>query len=427
MSNIKYFIISAVLLAGLVFGTILFSGYAHDLYMDKALKRLSASSGGSLVIDEIAADDSLLSRLRSYALKYQGKKLSFTLTVKTSLTPFGEHNDFQLSNLDGELVTCPFCDMRDLRVDGSWNVQYFTNTFEGRFAQSNSNGFKSASEAGSLNISGITGDFRGSFGDAATHFGIKIDQILSENKATGFNTNIAFLVGDFDLKALPDLFLLNSKNFSMVRYESKNVKTGEKISVENASISVDAAPSAGSSGLADMKVDVAVRSYEHDNPSWTNDFHVEKNVLNLRAAGVDQTFWIDFIATAKNLFRMGEKGVSFDFDNLRNLMRTRGALFVDRMQLISKDSKGFLKIEKGGEITFASGKKDVKDAINMTLKFKVNDAFINDMPNGGKYKQQFLNNEWLVISNMNSKDEYSSQLSVKFGQCSVGENLLDDC
>ena len=423
MSNFKYILIFIVFVALSITGLSFFSGYAHGKYLENVITRINTGSGGKVNIQELTVENGFLSQLRSYKVEYMGKKLSFTLMVRSSFYPLYEVNEFMISNIAGELIACPYCDYRDLGIEGSWKVNYLKNSFEGIYHQSGSNNsFSSTKDRGTLSVSGISGDFRGTFGDRHTHFGMKVDQIMNDNPVTGFNTSIKFLAGDLDIVAEQGVFLVDTKGISINKYESKNVSTGEKIIMENPKISFS---SESKGSLSDINVTMSVKNFEHNNPKWTNDFRTENNSLIFKVYNADQNFWIDFSAMLYNLFHMDENGGKFNYEILDNLRRNNSVISIDRLMLVSKDNRGTLKIEKGSEIKFVSGKNDVKSSLDLSIKFRVTDSFIKDFPNGERYKQKFNNNDWLVQTD--SKDEYSTQLIIKFGQCAIGENQIDDC
>jgi hypothetical protein len=423
MSNLKYFLILPVFLILSFVGLAFFSSYAHGIYLDNVITRLSSSAGGNVNIKELTVENGFLSQLRSYKVEYMGKKLGFTLMVRTSFYPLYEVNEFMISNISGELIACPYCEYKDLEIVGGWKVNYLKNSYEGMYHQSGSNNsFASTRDNGTLSVSGISGDFRGTFRDRWIHFGVKVDQIMNDNPATKFNTSIKFLSGDIDVYADPGVFRVDTRGLSINKYESKNVSSGEKIMMDNAKISFS---TESTGNLSNIDVSMGIKSFEHANPEWSNDFKTENNTFSFKVSNADQSFWVDFSSLLYNLVHLDDNAGKFNFGILENLRRNNSVIAIDRLMLVSKDNRGVLKIEKGSEIKFVPGKKDVKDSLDLSLKFVVNDAFINDFPDGKKYKQLFLNNDWFVQTN--SKDEYLTQLTVKFGQCTIGESILEGC
>ncbi|MBQ8708061.1 MAG: hypothetical protein IJ523_08240 [Succinivibrionaceae bacterium] len=422
MSSIKYLAVLAGFVGLSVVGTTLFSAYAHDKYVENAISRISASSAGDLEVREVSADNGFLARMKTYEFRYRRGALAFTLMVQTNFYPFYEKNEFLISNISGDLIKCPYCDYKDLSIEGGWDANYLSNSYSGMYRQGGSNSsFSSKSGEGAISVSGISGDFRGAFGDRLTHFGVKVDQIMTDDARTGFNTVVKRLVGDVDISARPGVFLLNTQNFMVNVYESKNVSTGEKISLERGSISIE---SSQSGGLADLKATIDLKSYQHNNPKWDNDFQISNGTMDLMVTNADQTFWIDLASIFHNLFHM-DGGFRYDvFDRMR---KNGTAVDIQRMMLVSKESRGLLKIDKGSQIRFAPGKKNSKEALDMVVQFKVNDGFINDFPDGKTLKQKFNNNDWLVHRSTDSKDEYSTQLVIRQGHCAIGENELEGC
>ncbi len=425
MKDIKYYVISVVIVIATYFGTILFTKYAHELYLENMITRIVNGSKGVIDIKQVSDDDNFFKQTKSYLVTYRGSNLKFVFLTQSEFKPFYESNNFSLSNFDGNLLQCPYCNFMELRVEGNWKVNYITNTYNGMFSQGGNGGSKTNTKDGSsISISGISGDFDGAFSEHNPHVGIKIDNITNQNKETGFLTIIKRLVGDVYFEVTPSVILLNTRNFTMGSYESKNVASGEKIIANGTSISVT---SSVENNLSQMNIDLKANAYEHNYVDWDRDLHLDRCNLNMKAHNVDLSFWPDFFATASNLMDYDNPNFVFNYQNLAQIQSNNSRIEVDRMQLVSKDSRGKLSIEKGSEIKFSSVSGDVKSSLDLILKFKINDAFFNDFPNGAKVRQQFVNNDWVVHGRTDAKDEYSSQLTVRSGHCSIGESEIEGC
>jgi hypothetical protein len=174
----------------------------------------------------------------------------------------------------------------------------------------------------------------------------------------------------------------------------------------------------------------SAKTLSYDNENYDSELDVNRVGVLLKLNNVDQTCYSALGDIFFNLYDfLHEDGHKFNYDLFKYFMNNGSSIDIDHILLVSTQSMGKFEIEKGSKIAFSGNSKlSSKERTVLGLKFKITEQFLNDFPNHLRIKNLFITeNGWLVHGSTDSKDEYSTKLTIDNGQCTLGEYFLSDC
>lgn len=441
MKKIKYVLIFIATLVVLFVASLIAARDLHSRYVEAAVNRVQ-SGGSDITVEELDNDSSLFSLNKVYLVKLFDGAASFSIYVNTSFLPFVEKNEVWIRNFDGRFFSCDGCNFRDMVVEGYFNVNYFSNSYDGELQMSS---FNTRGNKNFLTVSGFSSNIYGSFADRILHVGAKLDRIDAGNEDLKTSTIIKRIVGDLNVQFRDGVALVATKLLQPVKssagesrdqsyisigqYSFTNRSTGVKVGAENVNLSFDSQPGLSDPNKVDITQYIQAKSFKYDNPDLNTDLNLKRSDINLNVRNATQHYWVEFARIIGNFIALGKGTASeFDYDVMKDLQKNGTRIDIDRLQLVTDASAGIFRIKKGSYIAFdASRNSNVKDGLDLSIDFNLNSNFIKDFPSGDDLKQMFLSRDWLLHGAMDSKDEYSTKLTVRKGKCSLGENMLPDC
>ncbi len=432
MNKLKYFLIFIVVIVVLFFATIFATKDLHDRYITSAIERIKAGSSDTTIVEH-EVESSLFDSTKMYTVSMFNGAASFYMIVQSSYLPFFEENQVALKDFKGSFFTCSNCDFKGMVATGYWTVNYLSNTYDGELQMQN---YDTGSKSDFLKISGLSSNIYGSFKDKILHVGAKLDLIESGNAELKTHATIKRLVGDVDVEFKDGATLITTRNgdggqsyVSMGQYYFNNVNTGVKVEAENVNMSIESVVNNNDATKVDINQYLQAKSFKYNNPDLNNDLDITRSDINIAVKNATQHYWVEFAQILHNFVALGKKTAkSFDYEVMKDLQKNNTRINIDRLQFVSDVSKGVLKIKKGSYIGFATTNSDtVKNGLDVSLDFSVDTNFIQDFPAGNELMQMFLSRDWLLHGALDSKDEYSTKLTIRKGRCSLGENMLPQC
>lgn len=437
MGKLKYVLLLVVVVVA-YFASILATKDLHNRYVQATLQRIQAGSD-DISITEHDIDSSLFGIQKAYTVSLFNDAINFSLYVRTSFSPFYEKNEVTVREFSGSLFTCDQCSFKELNANGIWSVNYFVNKYDGEIQMPS---FTTGTKDNSLKISGFTSDFHGSFSDNKVHVGAKLDLIEANNELLATSTIIKRIVGDLNIQFDQGVTLAATKTItpsgannsdksfiSLGQYYFNNRKTGVKVEAVNTNLSFDSTVSADDPNKVDIQQFIQAKSFKYENPELSSDLNLVRADININVKNATQHYWVEFARIVNNFIQMG-RGVAsgFDYEVMKNLQTNKTIINIDRLQMVSDVSRGNFKIKKGSYIAFDPTKNsNVKSALDLSIDFSLDSNFIKDFPEGDRLKQQFVSHDWLLHGALDSKDEYSTKLTIRSGKCSLGEDMLSGC
>lgn len=420
-------VVILLLLVIAFFSMIIATKSLNETYFDNFVKRVNSQELSFVCEIE---QSSLLSKSRDCSITLNKDKIGFKLRVVSHFLPFSEENFVTIYNLNGKSISCEYCNYQKLFFSGNYDVNYISNTFAGLIEQPNYE--QNIKDSGSMKLSNIMATFNGDFATKTMNLVFKAENISTINSITKEDRNFEQVEGTFNFKIEQEHLLVSTDNFSIGKFKYFDHESERILDIKNILFKFTETVNANPN-LIDITPSLTAKSITYDNQKLYNrEFSVKDGALNLQISNTTNMFWVHFASVVDNILQFFTfDNHSFDYKLIVPFALNKTEILVNRLQFVSEQSQGLFKVDKGSSIEFkdVAGLASVEPlkCVNLNLLFKFKESFVDDLPNGEIIKQTFTNNDWMLHSPQDYKDEFSSKLSITNGHCSLGESVLSGC
>lgn len=401
--------------------------YLHSKYIENMIIRVMRSDPNLVVNENPHEFSGLFSTNDHFSITTKDRSFSINVIVNSSFKiPFIENSQIILYQLGGSAITCQGCDFQTLNINGNYTVNYITNSYHGNLAIPNFLTGKKKSVA--VNPGEV--EFNGKFGTKKVEFVLNLGGFKYIDNEKNIHKNVDKITGDLSISIQRDNLMIESQALKIDQLYLNDRYHDEKMILAGATIKMDNSPAMRSDHDVDTRVSITAKKLSYDNGAYDAEFDVNRVGALLSFNNVDQKYFLVLSDVFKSLFDfLHVDEHRFNYDTLKYFADHNSTVKIDHILLVSTQSVGKLEIEKGGEISFdPNSKLSMKERTKLALKFKITDPFIDDFPNHARIKQLFITeNGWLVHGATDSKDEYSTKLTIENGKCTLGEYFLNDC
>lgn len=434
-SWIIYGIVFLVFVAAAYVASVIATAELYNKHAEAVLERMQDSQySADLKIDRNGEPEKSWNSVdEKFTFSLYKGALKFDVQTVTTFAPFSAQTVFHISNIGGTALECDFCDYKKLVISGLVGTDFITNSFKGKIGVEGGR-YAGDNKDENIEISGLRADISGSFVEHLAEVSLNVGSVKGHSNSKKIDfliKNLSGVIG-VDTAQLAAKVSTNAEGLKADEISYQNRFADVKTVVTRPAIifkSSDSQQDVTGRGLLDLDAVFKADKISYDKGSADSEFSVGRVALNLKINKADQLIYRDIVRFVNEAisFAYEPNKSDFNFDVLMRLAQNGTEVKFDRLQMQSDISGGLLKIAKGSEMTFPGKNSGVKNNIALSIDFHIDEAFIKDFPNGKELKQKFINNDWLVHGTLDSKDEYSTKLTVREGQCSLGQRMLDHC
>ena len=417
---------AAGMLAATYIGSLFATMYLHNAFINNLQDRIRESNPNVVIDEHDFESDGLFSIGKNFSIRNKEGTYGINVILQSKFTvPFLETTRITLNHPNGKELTCDGCDFQSFAAGGQVNISYFSNSYNGTVAIPTFSTGKKIS----VMVNPGTVTFAGKFADRAANFDVNLEGIKYTDSVNNIRRNLDKVTGKLSVSIVNNRFFVQTDGLQIGQFYINDRLHSDKLVLSGINLKIKNENSSRTD-LIDSTVSISAKSLSYDNEAYDAELNTNRIGVLVKFENVDQGYLAAVTDIAKSLYAfLHEDNHRFDYNVLSYFADRNSNVKIDHIVMVSTQSVGKFEIEKDSFLSFnGSGKQTMKERADLGLKFKVTEQFLSDFPNHLRIKQLFITeNGWLVHGSNDSKDEYSTKLTIRNGQCTLGEYFLDNC
>ena len=324
------------------------------------------------------------------------------------------------------MIKCDGCDFQSFVAGGELDRSYISNSYNGVIGVPSFTTGKKIS----VQINPGTVAFSVDFASRKTTVDLNLQGVKYFDSNTNVRKSLENISGTLTVSLQDNRFFIQTDRLNIGKFYVNNRLYSDKLVIDGINLKVTNENSVTSGRHINSVLSASAKTLSYDNENYDSELDVNRVGVLLKLNNVDQTCYSALGEIFFNLYDfLHEDGHKFNYDLFKYFMNNGSSIDIDHILLVSTQSMGKFEIEKGSKIAFSGNSKlSSKERTALGLKFKITEQFLNDFPNHLRIKNLFITeNGWHVHGSTDSKDEYSTKLTIDNGQCTLGEYFLSDC